>query len=399
MAPHPRPGVASIHNKYGKAQFECTGSSHAVGGACRVLSAQQALQVLQLPIQAQYAPNVYVSVLGITPRGEFQVLPGRYDTEAPGFFWGNLNLPVRLEVEPLVVKISPGKKDLRAEPGAKVELDFLAQTPDGKGVEAELAVAVVDEAVLALTGFKTPTLDQLVRFDQPLAVYTGELRALLVHQTPFYLARSESLTGGGGMSGSALSQLRKRFEPVAYFNPAVRTDAEGKAKVSFTLPDNMTTYRVYVVAQDRGSRFASPERPLLATKDFYLEPGLPGFFTQGDRFQFQVAAFNQRSGYRSGEIQRHCRRGALPPGPGAHGQPAGQRQRQATGGRGGKRSRIGHRQVYRRVPAKNRRGGAAGENQLRFPAGDDSDRGVFLRENQLQSPLARLFDREPAAKG
>lgn len=258
----------------------------------RVLSAQQGLQVLQLPIKANYAPNVYVSVLGLTPRGEFPVLPGRYDTEAPGFLWGNLNLPVRLEVGPLVVKICPGQKELRAKPGTKVELDFLAQTPDGQGLEAELAVAVVDEAVLALTGFKTPTLDKLVRFDQPLGVYTGELRALLVHQTPFYLARSESLTGGGGMEESALAQLRKRFEPVAYFNPMVRTDAAGQAKVAFTLPDNMTTYRVYVVAQNRGSRFASPERPLLATKDFYLEPGMPGFFTRGDRFRFQVAAFN-----------------------------------------------------------------------------------------------------------
>jgi uncharacterized protein YfaS (alpha-2-macroglobulin family) len=258
----------------------------------QVLAAPQESQALKLPIKKEYAPNFYVSVLGLTPRGDFPVLPGRYDTEAPGFVWGNLNLPVRLEVDPLVVKISPGKKDLKAEPGDKVALDFLVQTPDGKGVEAELAVAVVDEAVLALTGFKTPTLDRLVRFDQPLAVYTGELRALLVHQTPFYLARSESLTGGGGMDESALAQLRKRFEPVAYFNPALRTDAGGKAAVSFTLPDNMTTYRIYVVALDRGSRFASPERPLLATKDFYIEPGLPGFFTKGDRFQFLVAAFN-----------------------------------------------------------------------------------------------------------
>jgi uncharacterized protein YfaS (alpha-2-macroglobulin family) len=258
----------------------------------RVLSAKEGLQVLELPIKKEYTPNVYVSVLGVTPRGDFPVLAGRYDTEAPGFLWGNLNLPVRLVVDPLVVKISPGKKDLRAEPGAKVELDFLAQAKDGKGVEAELAVAVVDEAVLALTAFKTPTLDQLVRFDQPLAVFTGELRTLLVHQTPFYLARSETLTGGGGMNESALAQLRKRFEAVAYFNPALRTDAQGKAKVSFTLPDNMTTYRVYVVALDKGSRFASPERPLLATKDFYLEPGMPGFFTKGDRFKFQVAAFN-----------------------------------------------------------------------------------------------------------
>ena len=116
-------------------------------------------------------------MLGITPRGEFPVFAGHYDTEAPGFYWGNLNLPVRQEVEQLQVQISPAVKELRAEPGANVTLDFVVHNKKGQGVEAEMAVAVVDEAVLALTGFKTPTLEQLTRFDGPLGVFTGELRA------------------------------------------------------------------------------------------------------------------------------------------------------------------------------------------------------------------------------
>lgn len=258
----------------------------------QVITPNKDFPYLEIPIRAQYAPNVYLSVLALTPRGEFPAFAGRYDTEAPGFFWGNLNLPVRLEVEPLKVQISPEVKELKAEPGATVNLDFTVLTPKGRGVEAEMAVAVVDEAVLALTGFKTPTLEQLVRFDGPLGVFTGELRTLLMHQTPFYLARNEPLTGGGGLSAEMVAKLRRRFEPVAYFNPAVRTDPSGRARVSFVLPDTMTSYRVYAVAVDRGSRFASPERSLVATKDFYLEPGMPSFFTQGDRFTVQVAAFN-----------------------------------------------------------------------------------------------------------
>jgi hypothetical protein len=261
----------------------------------RVISGTTGLKTMDLPMPAQYAPNVYLSILGITPRGEFPVFTGRYDSEAPGFFWGNLNLPVRQEVEHLQVKISPNLKELKAEPGTEVELDFTTLSKDGKGVEAEMAVAVVDERVLALTGFKTPTLDQLVKFDRPLGVYTGELRTLLMHQTPYYLAKNEPLTGGGGLEPGAealFGKMRKRFDPCAYFNPALKTDAQGKAKVSFTLPDTMTTYRVYTVVLDKGSRFASAERPLLATKDFYLEPGMPSFFTQGDHFKFLVSAFN-----------------------------------------------------------------------------------------------------------
>ncbi|MBM4300755.1 MAG: hypothetical protein FJ121_04370 [Deltaproteobacteria bacterium] len=247
---------------------------------------------LEVPIRAEYAPNLYVSVLGLTPRGEFPVYAGHYDTQAPSFYWGTLNLPVRHDVEGLQVKISPAVRELKAEPGANVTLDFTVLAPAGGGVEAEMAVAVVDEAVLALTGFKTPTLESLTRFDRPLEVFTGELRSFLVHQTPFYLSKNEPLTGGGGLSDEVMSKLRRRFEAVAYFNPRVRTDAQGRAQVTFTLPDNMTTYRIYAVVLDRGSRFASVERPMLAFKDFYLEPGLPGFFTRADQFKFQVAAFN-----------------------------------------------------------------------------------------------------------
>ncbi|MCL4503690.1 MAG: MG2 domain-containing protein [Deltaproteobacteria bacterium] len=261
----------------------------------RVVKAQKELKDLEIPIQGAYAPNVYVSVLAITPRGEFPVFSGRYDTEAPSFFWGNLNLPVRLEVEQLQVQISPASKELRAEPGAHVTLDFAVRNKKGQGVATEMAVAVVDEGVLALTGFKTPSLNGLTRFDGPLGVFTGDLRAFLLNQTPFYLARNDILTGGGGLNAAMLAKLRKRFEPVAFFNPAVRTGPDGRAQVTFTLPDNMTSYRVYAVAADKGSGFASPERQLVATKDFYLEPGMPSFFNQGDKFKFQVAAFNNTS--------------------------------------------------------------------------------------------------------
>ena len=261
----------------------------------RVLPAPAGLQLLEIPIKAEYSPNVYVSVLGITARGEFPAYSSRYDSDAPDFFFGTVNLPVRRQAERLEVKISPNIKELKTEPGAKVDLEFSVQGKDGKGVAAEMAVVVVDERILALTAFKTPDPESLVLFNRPLEVFTGELRTMLMQQTPFSLARNEPLTGGGGLEPGAeamMGKIRKRFDPCAYFNPALHTDSQGKARVTFTMPDTMTTYRVYTVVVDRGSRLANAERPFLVTRDFYLEPGLPSFFTQGDRFRFQVAAFN-----------------------------------------------------------------------------------------------------------
>jgi uncharacterized protein YfaS (alpha-2-macroglobulin family) len=259
----------------------------------RVVAATAPSQELELPLLPEYAPNVYVSALGLSPRGEFPLYSGAYDSEAPGCLWATVNLPVRLKVEELKVAIAGERPELKAEPGHHLTLDFRVTGAQGRGAEAEMAVAVVDEAVLALTAYKTPTLESLLRFDLPLRVSTGDLRALLLHQTPFRPARSEPLTGGGGLQEDLVAKLRKDFKAVAYYNPTVRTDPQGRAQVSFTLPDNLTTFRVFAVALDRGSRFASAERPLQVRKDFYLEPGMPGFFTVGDTFRFLVNAVNQ----------------------------------------------------------------------------------------------------------
>ncbi len=49
----------------------------------RVLTAPAGLQLLEIPIKAEYAPNVYVSVLGLTARGEFPAYSSRYDSRRP----------------------------------------------------------------------------------------------------------------------------------------------------------------------------------------------------------------------------------------------------------------------------------------------------------------------------
>ncbi len=262
----------------------------------RVMEAQPGARSLDIPIKKDYAPNVFVSVLALCPRGAFPGRPLAYDQEAPSFVFGTINLPVRPKVQDLVVELGGEAGELKAEPGAKISLEIkthrTAPAGPARPVRAEMALAVVDESVLALTAFKTPALESLVEFDLPLAVFTGELRALLLHQTPFAPVLNRELTGGGGLAGSEELETRKYFNPVAYFNPSVVTDQEGLARVEFTLPDTITRYRIYAVACDQGSSFASAERDLVAVKDFYVEPGLPRFLTKGDKFSFSVKGFN-----------------------------------------------------------------------------------------------------------
>lgn len=262
----------------------------------QVLEIAPGQKYIDLPIRPEHIPNVYISLLGTVARGEFPVYTGEFDEQAPTFLYGAVNIEVKQTVNELKVAINKGTTVFKATPGSQVTVQLEVTDHRHKGVAGEVALAVIDESVLALTGFATPTLDDLARFIGPLEVATGDLRTDLLKQTPYGWVRNEPVTGGDGMDQSPdapTTKVRRDFRPVAYFNPALRTDADGKAQVSFTVPDTMTTYRVYAVACDRGSQFASAERGLLVVDDFYLEPGLPLFFTRGDVFRFSVGAFNK----------------------------------------------------------------------------------------------------------
>ncbi|MGA1874747.1 MAG: alpha-2-macroglobulin family protein [bacterium] len=263
----------------------------------RIITLRPGQTFLDLPLKDSFMPNIYVSFLGIVARDDFPVYGGQFDDGAPAFLYGAANIEVRKETEHLKVFIQENTHHLKAEPGSEVTLDLLVTDSRGRGVAGELAIGVVDESVLALTMFETPSLETLARFTFPLSVFTGEERADLIRQTPFTMMGNEQLTGGGGIDKSpeaVPTKIRKDFNPVAYFHPSVYTDEAGRAAISFTLPDTMTTYRVYAVALDKGCRFASAQTGLLVVKDFYLEPGLPRFFTRGDRFTFSVSAFNKK---------------------------------------------------------------------------------------------------------
>jgi uncharacterized protein YfaS (alpha-2-macroglobulin family) len=261
----------------------------------RVLPWSPERKYVEVPLVGRHAPNVYVSLLGVTSRGEFPVYGYGFDDEAPSFLYGVVPLEVRKKPAELQVTVNEGAATLQALPGEEQKLVLSVRDGKGKPAEAEVALAVVDESFLALTGFKTPALEGLARFFIPLTVATAEIRTRLLLQTPYGFARLSPVTGGdGGESAAAAeSKVRKDFNPVAFFNPAVRTRPDGTAEVSFRLPDTMTAYRVYAVACDKGSGFASVQRELVVTKPFYLEPGLPAFLTRGDRFTLLVSSFNK----------------------------------------------------------------------------------------------------------
>ena len=248
--------------------------------------------VYQFTAREKFHPNVYVSVMAPAGRSGFPIYASQPDLDIPTVYYGYLDVSVRNRSQKLKLDIEPGVRELKGRPGDKKAVALKVTDQRGTGVVCELAVCVVDEAVLALTKYTTPDLSSLLRFNLALSVFSGDLRLDLVSQDLFRAFLSRPLTGGGDGSGDVVASLRKDFRPVAFFNPAVMTDRSGQATVEFVLPDSTTTYRIYAVACDKGSGIASADRNLLVTKEFFIEPSLPRFFVAGDHATFPITLKN-----------------------------------------------------------------------------------------------------------
>jgi uncharacterized protein YfaS (alpha-2-macroglobulin family) len=89
--------------------------------------------------------------------------------------------------------------------------------------------------------------------------------------------------------------LRTLFASTAYFDGALKTDADGKLSVTIDMPENLTTFRVMAVAIDseEADRFGSGDAQVRVRKPIMLRPSLPRFTNYGDAFQASVMVDNQ----------------------------------------------------------------------------------------------------------
>src|SRR5690606_9227497 len=108
----------------------------------------------------------------------------------------------------------------------------------------------------------------------------------------FDMAEAESAEAAPGAAPSPIT-VRTDFNPLALFDPAVRTDAEGKAQVDVRLPDNLTRYRIMVVAVAGGEYYGAAEANLTARLPLMVRPSAPRFLNFGDRFELPIVLQNQ----------------------------------------------------------------------------------------------------------
>lgn len=77
--------------------------------------------------------------------------------------------------------------------------------------------------------------------------------------------------------------LREKLGETAFFLSDVRTNADGVATLSFTLPESVTTWRFLAFANDKNMRFGMMKDEVVAQKQLMIQPRMPRFLREGDR--------------------------------------------------------------------------------------------------------------------
>lgn len=115
-------------------------------------------------------------------------------------------------------------------------------------------------------------------------------------------ANRAAKAGQNGDSADAANAVRKNFAETAYFNPTLRTDAEGKASISFILPSSLTEWTFNAFAFDRTLNSGTLTDKVVARKQLNAQVATPRFLREGDRMQWHASLYNRSEQSQKGNL-------------------------------------------------------------------------------------------------
>ncbi|NOY98027.1 MAG: hypothetical protein GXP40_02330 [Chloroflexi bacterium] len=238
----------------------------------RIIQMAAGGSTFSLPLDAEDAPNVYVSAVLL---GEQQFRVGY----------------VALDVEPesQILNVTLTSQPTRSQPGGEVTFGVRVTDVRGNPVQGEFSLSVVDLAALALADPNAPDIVPAFYGEQPIGVRTS---LSLAAESIYGVFMPGGLGGGGGGGDGSALVVRDNFPDTAYWNATIVTDAAGLAQVTVTLPDNLTTWQVDVRGLTADTRVGQAEAQVVSTKDVLVRPVTPRFLVVGDHVEMAAILHN-----------------------------------------------------------------------------------------------------------
>ena len=177
----------------------------------------------------------------------------------------------------LNVQVKTAKNEYR--PGTTAQYTVEVRDGLGKLQIADVSLGVVDKAIYGLANDETP---------EPIEFFYGSREDLVATSWEF----PGEIAGGAYQRIEKAVPIRRNFQDTAYWNPFVRTNAQGVATLNVDLPDNLTTWRATARAFTDDTKAGATTSEVLVTKPLLTRLILPRFVTQSDHVQAQVIVQN-----------------------------------------------------------------------------------------------------------
>ena len=261
--------------------------------SARLVKATGRTIVLDVPIKAAYAPNVFMNVTFVH-EGDMYT-----DTK-------RLVVPARDKM--LNLEVIPNKSEYK--PRETASYTILARDADGAPVRnAEVSLGVVDEAIYSVSpdyagnirrhfyGTRYNSVMTHLSLNYSFIGYAGDKPMDIAKNKPSY-----QLADFKNQGDQVQPMIRKDFRDTAFWQPSVMTGADGRATVKFKLPDNLTTWRATARGVTGDTMVGVTTSKVIARKDVILRLEIPRFVTQGDTVTLSGVVHNYLKQAKSTQI-------------------------------------------------------------------------------------------------
>ncbi len=178
-------------------------------------------------------------------------------------------------------------------PGETVTVD-VATTVAGQPVAADVAVGVVDEMIYVLQPEIAPSIDDFFFHPRRNNVRTSvSLNFIGYDLATRKLGELPARRGEPQRAIKVLERPRRDNIDTAAWEPRLRTDAAGKARFSFRMPDSLTRWRLTGRAMAGNGLVGQQTAWVRSDKAFYAKWTSPDWQRLGDQADASLALFNQ----------------------------------------------------------------------------------------------------------
>ncbi|HEY4966282.1 MAG TPA: alpha-2-macroglobulin family protein, partial [Puia sp.] len=98
-------------------------------------------------------------------------------------------------------------------------------------------------------------------------------------------------------------QIRKNFNETAFFQPSLKTDAQGNVEIAFTMPEALTRWKWMILAHTKELAFGYSEKEIITQKELMIQTNMPRFFREGDTMLLPVKIANLSAQNMNGTVK------------------------------------------------------------------------------------------------